>query len=52
MSIQDSLRVIPDALVDVAVRGAEPLTKYQFERVGYFCVDFDSKDDKVCCMSV
>lgn len=27
--------------------GATPLTKYQFERVGYFCVDYDSTAEKV-----
>ena len=30
-----------------SVLGASPLTKYQFERVGYFCVDFDSTAEKV-----
>lgn len=35
------------AIVDCTVLGAEPLSRYQFERIGYFCVDFDSKPDKV-----
>jgi len=30
------------ALVEPVVRGTAPLTLYQFERVGYFCVDPDS----------
>lgn len=34
-------------MVDRSVLGAPPLTKYQFERVGYFCVDFDSNKEKV-----
>ena len=36
-----------NALVDRTVEGAAPLTKFQFERQGYFCVDFDSTKDKV-----
>jgi len=27
------------------VRGAAPFTRYQFERLGYFCVDPDSSGD-------
>ena len=34
--------------MDRTVSGAVPLTKFQFERLGYFCVDFDSTADKVC----
>jgi len=30
--------------VEPSVVGAEPGTRYQFERVGYFCVDSDSED--------
>lgn len=47
--MQDSLQVIENALVDKTVCGATPLTTFQFERVGYFCVDLDSTTDKVCC---
>ena len=43
---QNSLEVC-EALVERSVSGAPPLTKYQFERVGYFCVDFDTTKDKV-----
>lgn len=45
--LQDSLRIIPDALVDVSVIGAKVFDKYQFERNGYFSVDPDTRDDKV-----
>ncbi len=38
----DSLEVIADALVEPAVAHAEPGTKYQFERLGYFVADTDS----------
>ena len=44
---QDSLQVNSTALVDVTVRAAPHLTCYQFERVGYFCIDFDSSKDRV-----
>jgi glutaminyl-tRNA synthetase len=37
-----SLEVIPHAKLEPSVRGAAPLTRYQFERLGYFCVDPDS----------
>ena len=33
--------------VDTSVVGSAPLTLFQFERHGYFCVDYDSNDDKV-----
>jgi glutaminyl-tRNA synthetase len=34
-----SLEVIPHAKLEPSIRGAAPLTRYQFERLGYFCVD-------------
>lgn len=39
--------MIPNAMVDWTVRGAKPFSKYQFERVGFFCVDPDSTDQEV-----
>jgi glutaminyl-tRNA synthetase len=39
-----SLEVISDAKLEPSVAGAAPLTRYQFERLGYFCVDSDSRD--------
>ena len=50
--MQDSLQVIENALVDKTVCGATPLTTFQFERVGYFCVDLDSTTDKVCYVHI
>ena len=38
---ENSLSVIT-ALVDRSVEGAVPLDKFQFERIGFFSVDFDS----------
>jgi glutaminyl-tRNA synthetase len=37
-----SLRIVPRAKLEPSVRGAAPFTRYQFERLGYFCVDPDS----------
>jgi glutaminyl-tRNA synthetase len=38
----DSLQVITDAKVEPSAAGAAPGTRFQFERLGYFCVDPDS----------
>ena len=35
------------ALVDQTVSGAPLLTRHQFERCGFFCVDYDMTPDKV-----
>jgi len=37
----DSLKII-NGFVEPTVKNAEPLAKYQFERLGYFCIDKDS----------
>jgi glutaminyl-tRNA synthetase len=37
-----SLEVLPSALVEPSVKSAKPGERFQFERLGYFCVD--SKD--------
>ncbi|HUP50800.1 MAG TPA: glutamine--tRNA ligase/YqeY domain fusion protein [Thermoanaerobaculia bacterium] len=42
-----SLEVLAGARVEPSVRGALPLTRYQFERLGYFCVDPDSAPDRL-----
>ena len=34
-------------LVDQTVTGATPLTRYQFERCGFFCIDHDTTPQKV-----
>jgi glutaminyl-tRNA synthetase len=38
-----SLERVPDAKVEPGLAGAKPGTRYQFERVGYFTVDPDSR---------
>src|SRR5882757_1321754 len=42
-----SLEVIPDAKVEPSLAGAAVEGRYQFERLGYFCVDPDSKPGKL-----
>jgi glutaminyl-tRNA synthetase len=37
-----SLDVVTGAKLEPSVAGAQPGTRYQFERLGYFCVDADS----------
>lgn len=39
--------MVPNALVDSSVLSACPFDKFQFERLGYFSVDPDSKEGKV-----
>ena len=39
-----SLETLAGCRVEPSVAGAEPGTRFQFERMGYFCVDPDSSD--------
>jgi glutaminyl-tRNA synthetase len=39
----NSLKVLTDCYVEPALANAAPLNRYQFERLGYFCVDPDSR---------
>ena len=43
----DSLVVMPRCYVEPSVKGADPLSHYQFERLGYFNVDPDSNLEKM-----
>lgn len=43
----ESLRVIPDAKLERELAGAVTGDRFQFERVGYFCVDRDSSPEKL-----
>ena len=43
----NSLEVRTAAKIEPSVKDAEPLAHYQFERVGYFCVDKDSTPGKL-----
>ena len=40
-----SLQVVSHAKLEPSVRGAQVGARYQFERLGYFCVDRDSSGD-------
>ncbi len=42
-----SLEVIAGARLEPSLRNAEPLARYQFERLGYFCVDPDSTGEQL-----
>jgi glutaminyl-tRNA synthetase len=39
----DSLTIIRDCKVEPSLAEAGPLARFQFQRVGYFCVDYDSR---------
>ena len=44
----DSLKVLKDCRVEPSLAGEAPESRYQFERLGYFCVDSrDSTDDRL-----
>jgi glutaminyl-tRNA synthetase len=42
----NSLEIISDAKLEPSLASAAPGTRYQFERLGYFCADPDSKPGK------
>jgi glutaminyl-tRNA synthetase len=42
-----SLEAIPNALVEPSLASAKPGEIFQFERLGYFCLDPDSKGEKL-----
>ena len=43
---QNSLEVLPSCKLEPGLKGAEPEARYQFERLGYFCVDSKDSSDK------
>lgn len=43
----DSLIVLPNAFIEPSVADAKPLDSFQFERLGYFCIDTDSAKGKL-----
>jgi glutaminyl-tRNA synthetase len=43
----DSLKILTGCKVEPSLVAAEPLDKFQFQRVGYFCVDYDSRPGKL-----
>jgi len=40
-----SLKIV-EGFVEPSLKGVKPLEKFQFERIGYFCVDYDTTDEK------
>jgi glutaminyl-tRNA synthetase len=43
----DSLKVLTNCKVEPSLGSAKPLEKFQFQRLGYFCVDYDSTPAKL-----
>jgi len=43
----NSLQTLTDCRVEPSLAGAAPGSRYQFERLGYFCVDPDSTGEKL-----
>jgi len=43
----NSIEVLESCRVEPSLKDAKPGTRYQFERLGYFCVDPDSADGKL-----
>jgi glutaminyl-tRNA synthetase len=42
----NSLEIVSDAKLEPSLLSANPGDRFQFERVGYFCVDPDSTSEK------
>jgi len=43
----DSLKVIRSVQVEPSLKNAQSGSRYQFERLGYFCVDIDSTNNRI-----
>jgi glutaminyl-tRNA synthetase len=43
----DSLKILTGCKVEPSLGSAKPLEKFQFQRLGYFCVDYDSSSSKL-----
>jgi glutaminyl-tRNA synthetase len=43
----DSLKILPDCYLEPFVKNAKPLDHFQFERLGYFNLDYDSTPEKL-----
>lgn len=42
----DSLRILTGCKIEPALKNTKPLDRWQFERMGYFCTDSDSRDGR------
>ncbi|MGW8249159.1 MAG: glutamate--tRNA ligase family protein, partial [Anaerolineales bacterium] len=43
----DSLQVVAKAMLEPSIKGARPGQTFQFERLGYFCIDPDTTPDRL-----
>jgi len=43
----DSLKILQGCKVEPSLGSAKPLDRFQFQRLGYFCVDYDSAEGKL-----
>ena len=43
----NSLEALKDCCVEPFLANAKPLSRFQFERLGYFCIDPDGKEGKL-----
>jgi glutaminyl-tRNA synthetase len=43
----DSLKILTGCKIEPSLASAKPLDKFQFQRLGYFCVDYDSTPEKL-----
>jgi glutaminyl-tRNA synthetase len=43
----DSLKILKGCKVEPSLVSAKPLDKFQFQRLGYFCVDYDSTENNL-----
>jgi glutaminyl-tRNA synthetase len=43
----DSLKILKGCKVEPSLSSAKPLDKFQFQRIGYFCVDKESSDGEL-----
>ena len=43
----DSLEIVQSCYAELSLKNAEPGSRYQFERMGYFCADPDSTENRV-----
>ena len=42
---KDSLTILNDCKIELALKDAKPQERFQFQRIGYFCVDNDSTSE-------
>jgi len=42
----DSLKILNNCKLEPSLAGANPLDRFQFERLGYFCADYDSTPEE------